>query len=87
MVNAFSGSSTFVQELIEVADTIGENSLDLKAAIDRTVLCNETNGNLLTRLAALESNMRNLKLLIAQAQGVNVANLETLLTIEICKEL
>lgn len=87
MVNAFSGSSTFVQGLIDEINEIGDNSIDLKAAIDQTILCDDPDNRVfIKKLAALDSNLRNLKLLIAQARGVNVANLDTLLMLENCKE-
>jgi hypothetical protein len=83
MVNSSSGS-TFVHKLIDLTDSLGDSSLDLKAAIDQAIL--DENSAFLSKLAELDTNMKNIKALLADAGGVSISHIDTLLLIENCKD-
>lgn len=83
MTNSSRGN-TLVPALVELTNSLGDNSLDLKAAIDQALL--DGDSKFLSKLAELETNMRDIKALLADAANVSTVHLDTLLLIENCKD-
>lgn len=83
MTNSSRGNK-LVPALVELTNSLGDNSLDLKSSIDQAVLAGDS--KFLSKLAALETNMRDIKALLADAANVSTVHLDTLLLIENCKD-